>query len=291
MTFSRALLALVVAAAFAACAGTDRGVRSEPVTVMSFNIRYGTADDGADSWAYRRDLVVDVIREQAPDVLGIQEALRFQLDELAGALPEYAEIGVGRDDGGTAGEYAAILFRSARFDVAEEGTFWFSDTPAEPGSMGWGARLPRICTWVRLLDRASGRAFYVYNVHWDHESQSSRERSAELLVDRIRQRLSPDPVVVMGDFNAGEDNPARLLLTGRADSASNSGLRDSFRVVHPDATDVGTFHGFEGVTNGAKIDGILISAEWGVESAAIIRRSRGGRYPSDHFPIVSRLRY
>jgi endonuclease/exonuclease/phosphatase family metal-dependent hydrolase len=285
------LVALVVAAAFGACAGTDRGGRSEPVAVMSFNIRYGTADDGEDSWAYRRDLVVEVIREQAPDVLGIQEALRFQLDEIADALPEYAQIGVGRDDGGTAGEYAAILFRSARFEVAEQGTFWFSDTPAEPGSMGWGARLPRICTWVRLLDRASGRGLYVYNVHWDHESQSSRERSAELLVDRIRQRSSPAPVVVMGDFNAGEDNPAMLLLTGRAGSGSYRGIRDSFRVVHPDATEVGTFHGFDGLTSGAKIDGILVSDGWEVESAAIIRTSRGGRYPSDHFPVVSTLRY
>ncbi len=275
----------------AACTGPDNAGRSPPVTVMSFNLRFGTADDGDNSWAYRRDLVLEVIREQAPDVLGTQEALRFQLDELTSAFPEYAEIGVGRDDGGTGGEYAAILFRSARFQAAEQGTFWFSDSPEKPGSVGWGARLPRICTWVRLLERSSGRALYVYNVHWDHESQESREKSARLLVSRIGQRSSPNPVVVTGDFNAGEDNPAMLFLTGRVDVSPVPRLRDSYRVLWPDATDVGTFNEFRGVTSGAKIDAILISNEWEVESAAIIRSSRGDRYPSDHFPVVSTLRY
>ncbi len=291
MTRHPALLALLAVASMTACAGNDRDGRSSPVTVMSFNLRFGTADDGENSWAYRSDLVVEVIREQAPDVLGTQEALRFQLDKLADAFPEYAEIGVGRDDGGTAGEYAAILFRSARFAVAEQGTFWLSDSPGKAGSVGWGARLPRICTWARLLERGSGRAFYVYNVHLDHESQESRERSARLLLSRIRQRASPDPVVVTGDFNAGEDNPAMLLLTGQVDSAQPPRLRDTFRVVLPDATEVATFHGFEGVTSGDKIDGVFISDEWEVERAAIIRTSRAGRYPSDHFPVVSTLRY
>jgi endonuclease/exonuclease/phosphatase family metal-dependent hydrolase len=260
------------------------------MTVMSFNLRYGTADDGEDAWTYRRDLVVDVIREQAPDVLGTQEALRFQLDELLGALPEYGMVGVGRDDGAAGGEYAAILFRSSRFEVLEDGTFWFSDSPERPGSMGWGARLPRICTWARLRERVSGHSFYVYNVHFDHESQESREKSAALLLDRIRQRANEDPVVVTGDFNAGEDNPAMLQLTGQAGTPQASRLRDSFRVSRPDATDVGTFHGFEGATGGPKIDGILISSEWRVESAAIVRAARGDRYPSDHFPVVARLR-
>jgi endonuclease/exonuclease/phosphatase family metal-dependent hydrolase len=258
---------------------------------MSFNLRFGTADDGEDSWEHRRDLVIEVIREQGPDVLATQEALRFQLDELATALPEYAEIGVGRDDGGTTGEYAAILYRSARFAVAKQGTFWFSDSPEQPGSMGWGARLPRICTWARLLERDSGRAFYVFNVHWDHQSQESRERSARLLVDRIQQRESSELFLVTGDFNAGEKDPAMLYLTGQVGSRPALNLRDSFRVAMPAATEVGTYHGFEGATDGAKIDGILISDEWEVVGAEILHTSRDGRYPSDHFPVIAKLRY
>jgi len=285
------LLALLAVAAFAACAGGGRVGQFAPVTVMSFNLRFGTADDGENSWEYRRDLVIDVIREQDPDVLATQEALRFQLDQLAAALPEYAEIGVGRDDGDTAGEYAAILFRSARFAVAEQGTFWFSDSPEQPGSMGWGARLPRICTWARLVERDSGRAFYVFNVHWDHQSQESRERSARLLVKRIQLRANSDPFLVTGDFNAGEENPAMLYLTGQVDPGPALDLRDSFRVAMPSGAEVGTYHGFEGVTDGAKIDAILISNEWEVEGAGIIHASRNGRYPSDHFPVIAKLRY
>jgi endonuclease/exonuclease/phosphatase family metal-dependent hydrolase len=258
---------------------------------MTFNLRYGTADDGENSWPHRRDLVFDVIREGAPDVLGVQEALRFQLDEIATAFPEYAEVGVGRDDGGTAGEFTAILYRADRFEATEQGTFWFSESPDEIGSTGWGARLPRICTWVRLAERGSHRFLFVYNVHFDHESQESRERSAMLLVSRIVRRAGATPVVVTGDFNAGEDNAAILYLKGRVEPAPELRLVDSFRVLHPDSLEVGTFNGFTGATSGSKIDGILVSGGWEVESAAIVRTSRGGRYPSDHFPVVATLKY
>ncbi len=279
------------ALALTACTSPEHPQGETTVPIMTFNLRYGTADDGENSWPHRRDLVLDVIREQAPDVLGVQEALRFQLDELAAAFPEYAEVGVGRDDGGTAGEYAAILYRADRFEATEDGTFWFSETPDQPGSTGWGAGLPRVCTWVRLAERASRRFFYVYNVHFDHESQESRERSAMLLASRILRRAGTAPVVVVGDFNAGEDNAAILYLKGQVEPAPELRLLDSFRVLHPDSSEVGTFNGFSGATSGSKIDGILVSSDWEVESAAIVRTSRRGRFPSDHFPVVATLKY
>ena len=123
---------------------------------MSFNIRYGTARDGDNAWGLRRDAVVEVIEAFGPALLGVQEALRFQLGELAAALPGYREIGVGRTDGIEAGEYAAIMVDGARLDVLEHGTFWFSDTPEVPGSTSWGNDIPRICTWAHLRDRTSG---------------------------------------------------------------------------------------------------------------------------------------
>ncbi len=257
------------------------------LAVMSFNIRYGTADDGQNSWPQRRELVFDVIREHDPDVLGVQEALRFQLDEIGAAVPGYAELGVGRDDGREAGEYSAVLYQADRFEVSESGTFWFSDEPEAVGSIDWGANLPRICTWARLMEKGSSRAFYLFNVHLDHQSQESRQRSAELLVERIGARAHADPVVVTGDFNAGEDNPAMLYLVGAGEPVPGIKLRDSFRLVHPEAVEVGTFNGFEGRTAGPKIDAVLVSGSWNVESAAIVRVSRDGRYPSDHFPVVA----
>ncbi len=259
------------------------------LTVMTFNIRYGTADDGPNRWERRRALVVDVIRQSDPDILATQEALRFQLDELGANLVGYEELGVGRDDGAAKGEYAAILYRADRFEVLAHGTFWFSDTPEMPGSVAWGARLPRICTWARLHDRGSGRSLYIYNVHFDHESQESRERSASLLIDRIRQSSGGDPVIVAGDFNAGEDNQALLILRGEY-RPSGLRLRDSYRMLHPADTEVGTFNGFDGDRSGPKIDAVLVSQDWRVDAAAIVHTSRAERYPSDHFPVVATLR-
>lgn len=262
---------------------------AEPLTVMSFNIRYGTARDGEDAWEYRRDAVIELIDSSRVDVLGVQEALHFQLEEIAEALPRYRRIGVGRDDGVEAGEYSAILINSSRLEVVDEGTFWFSDTPDVPGSTSWGNDIPRICTWARLGDIESGRSFSVYNVHWDHLSQPSRERAAELLIERVGRRGGPaDPVIVTGDFNAGESNPAfRYLL--ESVGARAIGMFDTFRAVHPDAVDVGTFNGFEGTVTGEKIDAVLASEHWAILASRIVHTSDQGRYPSDHFPVLATL--
>lgn len=284
-TARRVTVALAAWLATAAAGAAAQASDTLPLSVVSFNIRYGTANDGPDSWPNRAAQTADLIRALDPDVLGLQEALRFQLDELGAALPAYGEIGVGREDGGTAGEYAAILYRRERLRVLDHGTFWLADTPAVPGSTSWGNRITRICTWARFADRASGREFAVFNVHFDHESQPSRERSAELVASRLPADL---PVVLLGDFNAGEDNPAMRYLIGS--SRPPPPLRDTFRALHPDATDVGTFHGFRGGTDGEKIDAILVSPGWDVLDAAIVRAHRDGRYPSDHYPVRARLR-
>jgi endonuclease/exonuclease/phosphatase family metal-dependent hydrolase len=281
----------LVAILLLGCSGAEEAGRSapstrEPLRVMSFNIRYGTANDGENRWPARRDLLFDVVRESGPHVLGVQEALGFQLDEMRATLDRYAQAGVGRDDGVAAGEYSAILYDTTRVELLEQGTFWFSDTPAAPGSTSWGNTIPRICTWVRLRDRTDGSIFRVYNVHWDHISQPSRERSAALLLERIAAGQQPaEPVIVMGDFNAGESNPAFLALT----SSAAVDLRDSYRALHADSTGVGTFHAFEGGREGDKIDAILVGPGWDVQRAEIVRESADGRYPSDHYPVTAVL--
>ena len=284
------LVALLLGGAWAASARPHATPPASQVAdslkVMSFNIRYGTARDGDNAWQLRRGAVVEVIDAFGADVLGVQEALRFQLDELVAALPRYQRIGVGRTDGVEAGEYAAILIDRSRLEVLEHDTFWFSDTPDVPGSTSWGNDITRICTWARLRDRTSGRSFYVYNVHWDHRSQPSRERSTELLTATIAQRTAGgDPVLVTGDFNAGESNAAFRRLLAAPDVV----LFDTFRFIHPSARDVGTFNGFEGTTTGEKIDAVLASEGWKVLTAEIDRAKRQGRYPSDHFPVTTTL--
>jgi endonuclease/exonuclease/phosphatase family metal-dependent hydrolase len=272
-------------------AGDSRQAGTQ-TTVMSYNIRYGTANDGDDRWERRRPLLLDVIRTADADLIGVQEALASQIDEVLDAIPVYAVVGIGRDDGRRRGEYAGILFRASRFRVAESGTFWLSDTPDEIASTTGGNTVTRICTWARFIDR-DGRAFWHYNVHLDHESQPSRERSTALLEERIASRpasIRDEPVIVTGDFNAGEDNPAiRSLLEG-ADGAPGRFV-DTFRVLHPDAAPVGTFTAFRpDRIDGPKIDYILVEPGTEVLSAGIIRTSRDGRFPSDHFPVVATIR-
>jgi endonuclease/exonuclease/phosphatase family metal-dependent hydrolase len=261
----------------------------EPLAVMSFNIRYGTANDGDNHWTKRRDFLFDVIRQGDADLIGVQEALDAQLREILAAVPGYGVVGVGRDDGQTRGEYAAILFRTSRLHVSDSGTFWFSDTPEVVASRTWGNTITRICTWARLVDR-DGRAFWHYNVHFDHQSQPSRERSAALLAERIAaRRVTSEPAIVTGDFNVGEDNPAIRRLTAPHDGAPALYV-DTFRVRHPDERTVGTFSGFKfGQTGGDKIDYVLVPPGTQVIDAAIIRTSRGDRYPSDHFPVIARV--
>lgn len=279
-----------------ACERAEKGVE---VTFMSFNIRYGTADDGDNRWELRRDLVLDVIRQSEADFVGLQEALRFQIDEIRQALPRYGEIGVGRDDGLAAGEFSAILFDTSRFTADTSGTFWFSETPDVPGSVHWGNAITRICSWGRFIERPTGKACYFFNLHLDHISQPSRERSVQLLAAKIAERKYPDPVFVSGDFNAEEANPAILYFKGKqalTDSTSAEFRNpvpfvDSFRQLHPNVSEVGTFNGFRGNQTGEKIDFIFAPDSIKILEAEINRVQPGGRCPSDHFPVTTQVRF
>jgi endonuclease/exonuclease/phosphatase family metal-dependent hydrolase len=274
--------ALVVLAVVPAALDSSQIQPAAPLTVMSFNIRYGTANDGDNHWLKRRDQLFDLLREQHPDVVGLQEALHGQIEEILQAVPGYDYVGVGRSDGRRAGEYAAILFKSSRLRVRRSDTFWFSDTPGVVKSTSWGNQIERICTWAYVEDR-EGPSFYLYNVHLDHQSQPSREKSVALLLARIGARDPKAPAVVTGDFNAGETNPAAQAML--------AGFRDSFRVLHSDATEAGTFNGFKlGQTGGEKIDFVFVEPGTEVLAAEIVRSSRDGRYPSDHFPVTARIR-
>jgi len=298
VSLSTLLLALSLGAQVRASATAEPVGDQADLLVMTFNIRYGTADDGENNWDKRKDLAVDVLRRHHPDVVGLQEALRSQLDDIRAALPEYGELGVGRDDGKTKGEYSAILYRKDRLDVNDSGTFWLSDTPEVPGSTTWGNQITRICTWGRFVPKSSGRAFYLFNTHLDHQSQPSREKSVVLLDERIATRKHPDPAIVTGDFNAGESNPAVRYLKREAPlpaypsgpGGSAEVFVDTFRLLHLEATDVGTFHSFTGERTREKIDYIFVLPGTKVLQAAIVHDHQDERYPSDHFPVMALLR-
>ncbi len=261
---------------------------------VSFNIRNGKADDGPNAWPFRRELVAQSIAELAGDVVGLQEAYAYQLDELLPELPQYACSGVGRADGLRGGEFCPVLYLRGVWRAVDEGTFWLSETPERPGSLGWGARIPRICSWVRLVGE-EGSPVTVLNVHLDHETTEARRHGVELLAGV----LGPGPFVLMGDFNAGEEEPEVQYLKGELLRASEPGgkpvrpsppLQDTFRTANPYDTEVATYHAFDpDNVVGDKIDYVFVRQCDRVISADIWRQTYDGRPPSDHFPVYAEL--
>lgn len=266
--------------------------------LMSFNVRNeNPGDPGSRSWRRRIVGAVRMIGEESPDVIGMQEVLHGQAADLWASLPDYEFFGVGRDDGLRAGEYAGIFFRRDRFepDLSDSGTFWLSDTPGKPGSKTWGNDIPRVVSWLRLVDRSTQRGFYVFNTHWDHRHQGSREQAALLLARRIDGRKFPDqPVVLLGDFNAVPENPGMAYLTGKRaplvgrDEIWDNRLIDTFQTLHADEADRSTAHSWSGTrAGGHKIDHILVSP--GAEVLAAGIRDRDEPMVSDHFPVTARV--
>lgn len=266
------------------------------VNIMSFNIRCGTAKDGKNHWMFRRSRVHEILNHYRPDVLGLQEALDFQISAIRTMLPGYKTVGVG-NLGGSKGQHSVIFYDSARFILSADGTFWFSDTPAIPGSRGWGNIIPRTCTWARLIDKETQQAFYFYNVHLDHISLRSRKNSVALLTKHIHTRHSPDPFVLAGDFNARErSSPIQYLKGSRPLKIRKKGsvlnpepLVDTFRVRYPHRRNVATFHGYRRLFFRFRLDYIFVPSSVRVQDAKIIQLRWKTCYPSDHFPLYTQI--
>jgi endonuclease/exonuclease/phosphatase family metal-dependent hydrolase len=264
------------------------------LNVMSFNIRRGTKKDGKNHWIFRRDRVSDLLKQYRPDVLGLQEALGFQIAEVSSMLPGYEEVGLG-NGGGSKGLHTAIFFDAERFSPSAEGTFWFSGTPDIAGSRGWGNIIPRTCTWVRLIEKDSERAFYFYNIHLDHLSQRSRKNSVVLLTRFIHSRPSQYPFVLTGDFNARERSRPIQYLKGnvffkirtRGNMFNPEPLMDTFRVRYPNLRHIATYHGFRKYFFRFRLDYIFVPPSALVHDARIIKPQGNKYYPSDHFPLLA----
>jgi len=268
------------------------------LTLMSFNVRYENDEDwGGRSWRQRVPGAVHMIRRENPDIIGVQEALHGQAADLWASMPNHEFVGVGRDDGLRSGEYSGVFYRKDRFrpDADDQGTFWLSDTPAEPGSHTWGNEIPRVAAWVRLVDLATQRGFYVFNTHWDHRNQPSRERAALLIAQRIDGRKHPDePVVLLGDFNSIESNSGIVYLTGEIEVVAGksqswpNGLIDVYQAMHPGERNRRTLHFWKDSREGElKVDHILVSQGARIQQAEIISSDKP--MVSDHFPVTAKV--
>jgi len=286
--FALVALLLVQFLAFSISAfGSDR---NSPIKVMSFNIRSGTAKDGDNSWPLRKELVTETIRLFDPDLLGMQEVLKFQADYLGEQFPDYESYGVGRNDGVDDGEFALVFFKRERFELMNSGHFWLSETPEEVGSKSWDTALPRIATWVLLKDKTTDHQQIIFgNTHFDHKGVEARHQSAKLIRRRI-ESVTPDiPIIVTGDFNTHEElEPYAALVRGVG--SNEPSLVDTYRIIHPLTQEQeGTFGGFQGRRGGNRIDWILTTPDITTLNAAINYTNEDGRYPSDHYPVEAVL--
>ncbi len=285
-------------------AGTLAQAGTADLNVMTFNIKEDDATNqlSPNSWVTdksviftgdRRDKAIDKITSYAPDILGEQEGLPNQVNDLKAALPGYTYYGQGRGgNGSNSGETNGIFYLTSRFTDLGHGDFWLSDTPTVPGTTFYGTGTdtsnPRMVSWIKLNDNQSHQTYFTVDTHWSLDSLA-RDESATLMRDQISQLAGGLPVLVIGDFNAELESSSLQTLDGSI--ASGFKLTDAYRNVYPTiGVDESTSHHFTGDQYGASIDHIFYDASTFTATAAqIVHTSYNGLYPSDHFPVTATL--
>ena len=250
------------------------------IKVMSYNVLCYGPDEM--NWTLRKGMVTDIIKREAPDSFGVQEAHFDWMTALSNALPEYAYVGVGRDDGKNDGEFSAVFYLKDKFDVLDSGTFWLSETPDTP-SRGWDGRCSRVCSWAKLQDKESKKVYVHMNNHLDHIGPVARQNGLQLLLD-FAAKFS-EPVVLTGDFNFNEGCELYRQMT--------SGTLKDAKFAAKDSKGGITFNAFYPIKNKAEdmavIDFINVSNDVDVISYKVIDDKPDGKFPSDHFPVMAEI--
>ena len=258
------------------------------LNVMTFNIRLNTPNDSLNAWPHRVDKVSSQILFHEAHIVGVQEALHDQMQDLDRALLKYKYVGVGRDDGKEKGEYSAIFFDTTRLQMLQTQTFWLSQTPHVAGSKSWDAAITRVVTWAKFRDKKTKKEFCVFNTHFDHIGQVARAESAKLLLRYSNEIAGKMPSIITGDFNAAPNHePIQIILNAK----DPTHLTDSKSVsASPHYGPSGTFNGFQSKEiNDLPIDYIFIRQGIKVLHHATLSQTWAGRFSSDHFPVLARL--
>lgn len=252
-------------------------LKSSEIKAMSYNIRYANETDGEHAWSKRKKLAAEVALNHCCDFIGMQEALFEQLTEFQSQLPMYNWYGRGRYEREIESESCPIFYLHEKWELEEGNTFWLSNKPEKPSSTSYGNKLPRVCTWARFKNRETGIKFTVYNTHLDHESGNAQKSGSIQIKEFVAAKQENDPnFLICGDFNVGRRSTAvDIIANYKLKLQDTYKSKDFF---------TGTFHGFYGVTL-FHIDYIFVAPELKVLSYEIIKDSKGGIYPSDHFPI------
>ena len=255
--------------------------KAESFKVISYNIRLGVAKDGDNAWDLRKEATPAMLADQDPLIFGVQEAYDFQIAYIVEQCPQYASIGVGREDGVEKGEHMSIFYKKDLVELEKWGTYWLSETPDEP-SKGWDAACYRTATWALLKIKKSGKQFYYVNTHLDHKGIEARKNGLALIVDRIAD-MNPEgwPMILTGDLNVTPDDPCLVDLDTKMKSA---------RAFAEKTTDKGSFTGW-GRTSEV-IDYVYYSGFSKCTEFDVIDRSYAGKpYISDHYPVYAILEF
>jgi endonuclease/exonuclease/phosphatase family metal-dependent hydrolase len=258
---------------------------SQNLKLMSYNIRLDVASDGQNAWPVRKDFFASQIQFYEPDIMGVQEAMPNQVLDLEQMLPQYNQVGIGREGQGK-GESSNIFYKKEKLKVITTNTFWLSETP-DAISKGWDAACHRVCTFALFQDISSKRKFWIFNTHLDHIGEQARANGIKLILSKIEQYNTDQyPVVFMGDFNLEPNDKSIVALKMQMNDASEISLQQPFG---PN----GTFNNFEFDKPVSKrIDYIFISkeAKLEVKKYAVLSDSKDLRYPSDHFPVYVEIK-
>ena len=270
------LIYLLAAVAFTACGSATS------LSVMTFNMRFDNPEDGQNNWRFRRERIAGVIKAQEVDVLGTQELLSNQFNDLSGLLTGYQGVGVGRLDGAESGEYCAVFFRKDRFTLLDSGTFWLSETPEVVGSLGWDGAYERIATWVVLRDR-DGRELFFIDTHLDHVGQVARDEGVSLLMKRIETLSGGRPVILTGDFNS---EPGSSVV---AHVQKDGVLRDAKAIAAQRSGTDWSFSDFGQIPEAERplLDYIFVSGDIEAVRYEVLPDTFDGGYVSDHAPVMA----
>ncbi|MCF8335422.1 MAG: endonuclease/exonuclease/phosphatase family protein [Bacteroidales bacterium] len=253
------------------------------VKLITYNIRYDNPGDKENPWDERKEVITSQITFYEPGVFGIQEGLSHQVEFLDSQLATYNYVGVGRDDGKTEGEYSAVYYHHNRFTEEDHGTFWLSETPEQP-SVGWDAALERICTWVLLEHKESGKKLRVFNTHFDHRGELARANSARLILRKMEEISQPgEALVLMGDLNAVPDEEPIEVIDEKLKDARLASETEPFG---PEGT-YNRFNYEEPVKR--RLDYIFVK-DVEVVKYGVLNDPVNLHFPSDHFPVFAELR-
>jgi len=260
----------------------------QSLRVMTFNIRFDNPADGENAWSNRDEFVASTIRLHQADIIGVQEALRHQIEDLTDLLPGLSWVGTGRNtDGG--GEYSAILYNTERVEAVEHDTFWLSETPDVPGSQSWDAMLPRIATWAHFRDKRTEKEFVVVNTHFDHRGEIARIESAKQIMNRVSGIANGLPVVVMGDLNTTDSDEPYSVLSQNSLPDGRQLLDGFYHSMHGHHGPPSTWTGFTNIVPDRRIDYIFVSDDITVQQHAALADQSEGRFPSDHLPVMAEI--